>query len=477
MACCSNCTQRSCSVILILLGFYNLIFLILVTFIFKLSLRNSHVTELKETIYPGTPIYGLTFIYPYTSNYRMINSFYDWGGSRGTQASSPKNITKIYSKQFYYLKDEKSFIEYSKKYSVSNGENCKDNYKKCGILNTEGRILCLPNKEDCPLNDFVISEVDNDPNYSSYQKYAAGNSKYFYYTNKKTDNPIIVDLKLSKGLPCMSPKEKSWFKVSNDEIEKDDALECKTSINGKTTDDRYIKIEHDISLGNLYADNDIPFTTSSDIVNLYKRNYIYSKNDCINDFLGNKSNGAEITIKVLGAISSVLVVALIIYCFTIRCCFVDYHFIWVIVPIFGILFNIIALLVNYTIKPKYECDEEYKDLINGFLDYDLKFFRSTNIIYCIISLITSIITLLILICMRSMKKLQVYDRSTGRMVQVQMIPQNQQVYAQQYQMNMVAYPQNVPYYNVAQNNNSQNLNFNANQMNYNPNSKNNFNGY
>lgn len=485
MACCSNCSQRSCSIALIFLGFYNLIFVILLTCLFKITLRENSITNLKQSIYPGTPIYGLAFSRTLYNNNEMVISFYTWGGAKVPQYSPPKNITKIYSTQFFQKIDDKSFIEYAKDYSVPNGENCKDNYKKCGLLNIEGRVLCLPNDEDCPLNDFVISDSNKDSDYPDYQKKTVSygspaTDKYFYYTNKKTDNPIIVDLKLSNGLPCMEPKEKSWFSVSPNEIEEGDALECKTSINGKIHDDRYTLSGDEISLKNLYEDNDIivASTANSEKVKLFKRNYIYSNSDCINDFFGQKS-GAEIAIRVLGAISSILIVVLIVYSFSICCCFVDYRFILIIAPIFEIIFGIIGLIMNYTVEPKYECEEEYKDLVNGFIKADMNFLRSSNIIYCIFSLVASIIILLICICMRNMKKIIVYDRSNGRMVQV--ISQNQPVYIQQYPMNNIGYAQGVPYINAAQFNNNQiqnvnqNQNFNQNQMNYDINSKNNFN--
>ena len=61
MACCSNCSQRSCSIALIFLGFYNLIFVILLTCLFKITLRENSITNLKQSIYPETPIYGLAF--------------------------------------------------------------------------------------------------------------------------------------------------------------------------------------------------------------------------------------------------------------------------------------------------------------------------------------------------------------------------------------------------------------------------------
>ena len=43
-----------------------------------------------------------------------------------------------------------------KNYTVKEGQNCPDNKIKCGYLN-DGLILCLDNKEDCPINDIVIN--------------------------------------------------------------------------------------------------------------------------------------------------------------------------------------------------------------------------------------------------------------------------------------------------------------------------------
>lgn len=480
MACCSNCTQRGCSIILIFFGCYNIIFLALLTALFKISLRDNTITGMRENIYPETPMYDLAFDNTLNNKYKKIYNFYTWGGVSEPSNIPQQNISKIYSKNFYYLVNNKSFLEYYKDYSVPSGENCKDSYKKCGILNTEGRILCLPNDEDCPLNDFAISDIDDDPNYPGYQKYLADTSKYFYYTNTKTDKPIIVDFKLSYGFPCISTEEKSWISVYENEKEKGDDIQCKTSVNGENRDKRYIEVQQGILLKRLYEDihiYDSPATTQE--VNLYRRNYIYSYDECISDFFEkiSKASGAEIAIRVLGSISVALEVALIIYSITIRCCFVDYHLICIIAPIFCIIFNLVAILLNYTVETKYEC-EEFKDLINGSIKSDLDFLRSSNIIYIVFSLVGSIIILLICICMKNMKKIIVYDRSNGRMVQV--IPQNQPVYIQQVPMNSIAYPQNVPYYNVVQYNNyqnqNQNLNFNPNLMNSNINSKNNFSG-
>lgn len=283
----NNCTNYKCSIFIIFFEIFNMVFLICLTVLFKISLNDNTIKEIKNDIYPETPIYDLTFFYNVQqTNYMEIQSFYIYGGR--TSDTGTKKISKIYNKKFSYIKDERSFFEYNNDYSVGAGENCKDSYKKCGILNTEGKILCLPNNEECPLNDFVIAHSNKDSDYSEYEKEELtdfdGSKHYFYFTNKKTDKPIVVDFKLSYGLPCMSPSEKSWKSIFTDDIEMDPT--CKTAINGKLTDDRYIKVEEGISIKSLYRSNSISITeaTGDDYVNLYTRNFIYSSDKCLNDF-------------------------------------------------------------------------------------------------------------------------------------------------------------------------------------------------
>ena len=82
----------------------------------------------------------------------------------------------------------------------------------------------------------------------------------------------------------MSPSEKSWKSIFTDDIEIDPTF--KTAINGKLTDDRYIKVEEEISIKSLYKSNFISITeaTGDDYVNLYTRNFIYSSDKYLNDF-------------------------------------------------------------------------------------------------------------------------------------------------------------------------------------------------
>ena len=135
--------------------------------------------EIIKKIFPEkseTPLYALEFdtIKP-KDDKNYIESFYEFKGREDIKQENNEtsiNITKIYQHYFIYKKDERTYLDYLQNFTVKSGENCKENYKQCGIFNSEGRILCLPNEEECPLNDFGISNNSLDSNYdNNYKNY------------------------------------------------------------------------------------------------------------------------------------------------------------------------------------------------------------------------------------------------------------------------------------------------------------------
>ena len=96
MATCNNCSLYQCSILIIFFEFFNIAFLICLTVLFKVSLNDDAIKEIKNAIYPGTPIYDLTFFYNVQqANYMEILSFYIYGGR--TSDIGTKNI-KIFQK-------------------------------------------------------------------------------------------------------------------------------------------------------------------------------------------------------------------------------------------------------------------------------------------------------------------------------------------------------------------------------------------
>ena len=82
-----------------------------------------------------------------------------------------KNIVKINhnSKLFHHFNEEGNLEGITTKYHrllnlIIDGK-CKEGYKKCGILDTIGNILCIDNNFDCPINKLIVDLHANKNNY------------------------------------------------------------------------------------------------------------------------------------------------------------------------------------------------------------------------------------------------------------------------------------------------------------------------
>ena len=83
---------------------------------------------------------------------------------------------------------------------------CKENFKKCGILDTYGNIMCLPNSESCPINEIIIGTEENhtyylDKGYQTVKISELPENVLLYYTNESINNEIVVDLNFSEEYP------------------------------------------------------------------------------------------------------------------------------------------------------------------------------------------------------------------------------------------------------------------------------------
>ena len=112
---------------------------------------------------------------------------------------------KIY---FYSWKNNYFTIKRNQNYNYMNifPINGKEG-KKCG-KDSFGNDLFFPKDVECPIND-IFFENNNDKDYPDYKKLNLGFNNYLYYTNKKTDKNIIIDIKI--GIPSIS------FQLNNEE--------------------------------------------------------------------------------------------------------------------------------------------------------------------------------------------------------------------------------------------------------------------
>ena len=85
------------------------------------------------------------------------------------------------------------------------GKECEQNYKKCGIIDNLGNIMCIPEEEECPINEMIVDSISNNNLYSSnynvttFENLTEGYA--LYYTNKATDKEIITKMTFNNETP------------------------------------------------------------------------------------------------------------------------------------------------------------------------------------------------------------------------------------------------------------------------------------
>ena len=101
-----------------------------------------------------------------------------------------KNIFYEFNTNFFELERLPKF-DYYNIYRNENGKICgKDSF---------GNILYFPEDIECPINDIIITNYNNTTNLEDYEKIFLGNnSTYLYYTNKKIQNKILIDINVRK---------------------------------------------------------------------------------------------------------------------------------------------------------------------------------------------------------------------------------------------------------------------------------------
>ena len=96
---------------------------------------------------------------------------------------------------FYKWKNNYYKIERLNNYNFLNIYN-NENGKLCG-KDSEGNNLYFPENIDCPINDIFFSEFNLD--LENYTKVNLAYNHFLYYTNKKIDGRILIDIKASSS--------------------------------------------------------------------------------------------------------------------------------------------------------------------------------------------------------------------------------------------------------------------------------------
>lgn len=176
--------------------------------------------------------------------------------------------------------------------SVSKYEDCQNWYKKCGKLDEMDNYLCIPNDEDCPINDIIISnEINDELLEHNYSYINISNNKFLYYTNS-SNKSVISKLKVAEGKLCM---DRTYFYTDYPQYILDNNFKyygCKHKINGeyyenievldnRTKNEFYL--DSNLSLLNYFAiwRYDYPLYSLNANVSLYPKRYIGYNRNCL----------------------------------------------------------------------------------------------------------------------------------------------------------------------------------------------------
>ena len=89
---------------------------------------------------------------------------------------------------------------------VKNKNECIDNYKPCGILDTYGNVLCIDEYIPCPINKLKIDHINKEYNYlnDNFKTCPLSNTSdnyKFFYSNEYTEGNAIAIIIKTKDEP------------------------------------------------------------------------------------------------------------------------------------------------------------------------------------------------------------------------------------------------------------------------------------
>ena len=297
----------------------------------------------------------------------------------------------------YATESDVSYLSLLYNNSVSKEEQCEDGYKQCGILDTVGNILCLPNDSECPINDIIITNSLSIPNefinYTNINTIQINENNVLHYTNEGINKPIVVDFRLSQKMPCL----------------KDNIDNCESN-----KGDGRFKLLDQMNFYTFYDENDLFWrddkvdrydkNINNKSIYLYYREYIGYDKNCIRnnkDFFmkSNYFKQSKAVRKLVIVVLSFSLVAMFFVPVLIWFYGNEDDIIILIVIMISVIFFIIFLLISFLLSfyfPKIiSCSDEYSATL---LD-KVKHQKKMNQLYILILLIFNLL-LLILVSLR-----------------------------------------------------------------------------
>lgn len=118
-----------------------------------------------------------------------------------------ENNLERYPTLYFDSNGNRSLYKYNYQTLLANsGKQCKKGFKKCGIPDTMGNIMCIPEEDICPINGVKIdletnniTYIEQGYNFTFIKNLTDG--YILYYKNNETNNSIIIDIKYNEDIP------------------------------------------------------------------------------------------------------------------------------------------------------------------------------------------------------------------------------------------------------------------------------------
>lgn len=191
-------------------------------------------------------------------------------------------------------------------------KSCGKGYKPCGILDSLNNYLCYPNGISCPYNFMKNIKKDypipKDKKYVQINLGVGGNHGKMIFSNENIKGEIVNEFKIDDDTPCLSP-DYSNYNHTPYPLEKNFVKRKCNQVADEKVNSHYMKIDS-INYVNLYNDNQImgvidnldlftkEYNYLNNSTNLYYRNYIGMKRECLKDLLLEKTK-EEIIISLI----------------------------------------------------------------------------------------------------------------------------------------------------------------------------------
>ena len=145
-----------------------------------------------------------------------------WMNSKIRTIKELMRINNNESYPIFHINPNGSIEYYQENYAsllVHSGEKCEEHYKKCGILDSLGNIMCIPENDTCPINELKVDLVSNNNLYESkgFQSIPLVNLSdlsegyVLYYTNNAVEKEIITKLLFSNETPLYISQDNFIF--------------------------------------------------------------------------------------------------------------------------------------------------------------------------------------------------------------------------------------------------------------------------